>query len=122
MRHWLVYTLVRLGVFALVLALLLQVRLESLSTGVHWVLSALLAMAASFCIGYIFLGRQKRDIAGDLERATRRGADELAEDEQLDAAEDAALTSTEPDLTATGPGDAAAPEPVASERDRRREP
>ncbi|MFB2554360.1 DUF4229 domain-containing protein [Herbiconiux liangxiaofengii] len=54
-RTWLVYTLIRLGVFAVVLALLLLLQLEP------WI-AAVIAAIISLCISIIFL-RKPREAA-----------------------------------------------------------
>ena len=77
MKPALAYGLLRVGVFAVVFALLLLVRVDL------WWLWAVVAAVVSLCVGYIFFGRL-RDAAAR-EFADRRAArihapDESAED------------------------------------------
>ncbi len=63
MKPWLAYTLVRLGIFAVALAVLLIV-------GVWPWLAAIVAAVIGFCVAYIFFGRLRTAMA--LELAERR--------------------------------------------------
>ncbi|UDF12321.1 DUF4229 domain-containing protein [Antiquaquibacter oligotrophicus] len=60
MKPWVAYTLVRVGVFAVALAVLMLV-------GIEWWLAAILAAVIGFCVSYIFFGKLRdavnRDIA-----------------------------------------------------------
>ncbi|HWH26735.1 MAG TPA: DUF4229 domain-containing protein [Pseudolysinimonas sp.] len=83
MRPWITYTLLRLGLFAVSLIVLMLI-------GVPLWLAAILAAAIGFCVSYIFFPRLRERVAVDLAAArTRRnpdpvatpvGADESAED------------------------------------------
>lgn len=76
MKPWLAYSLVRVGVFALVFAVLM------LST-VPWWLSAIIAAIVGLCVGYIFFGKLRDAVAIDIaERRARPAgdADSAAED------------------------------------------
>lgn len=76
MPAWLQYTLIRLGVFGVALAILLVV-------GVPWLLAALLAAVIGFCVGYIFFRDLRLRMAAELANARSRpatGDDEDAED------------------------------------------
>ena len=76
MKPWLAYSLVRVGVFALVFALLMLAN-------VQWWLSAILAAIVGFCVGYVFFGRLRDRVALDIaeRRARPTGdADSRAED------------------------------------------
>jgi L-lactate permease len=88
-RTWLVYTLIRVGVFAVVLALLLLLQLEP------WI-AAVIAAIISLCISIIFL-RKPREAAsrtlfearqnrGQASRQTGpvRSEDEDVEDDAVD--------------------------------------
>ena len=73
------YSLVRVGVFAVVLAILLVV-------GVPWWLAAIIAAVVGLCVAYIFFGRLRDAVALDIvERRSRttKDADQLAEDVDL---------------------------------------
>lgn len=70
------YSLIRVGVFLLVFAVLLV-------TPVYWWVAAIIAAVVSLCVGYIFFGGLRDAVALDL--AARRGkpvvdADTTAED------------------------------------------
>ena len=82
---WLWYTLVRLGVFAVTLGVLLVLLpIEP------WI-TAILAAVIAFCLSYIFLGRQRAAVAEQLAAARARAAEPDADD----AAEDAAVYDSE---------------------------
>jgi divalent metal cation (Fe/Co/Zn/Cd) transporter len=73
-KPWVLYSLIRVGVFVLVLALLLL-------TPLPWWLAAVIAAVVSLCVGYIFFGKLRDAVALDL--ATRRAprdSDAEAED------------------------------------------
>ena len=70
------YSLVRIGVFAIALAVLLVV-------GVPWWLAAIIAAVIGLCVAYIFFGKLRDAVAVDIaERRSRttKDADQLAED------------------------------------------
>jgi hypothetical protein len=68
-KPWLAYSLLRVGVFALVFALLMLADVE-------WWLSALIAAIVGFCVGYVFFGRLRDRVALDIaERRARPAAD-----------------------------------------------
>ena len=76
MKPWVAYSLVRLGVFALVFAILMV-------ASVPWWLSALIAAIVGLCIGYIFFGKLRNEVALDIARRRSRpagDADTAAED------------------------------------------
>ncbi|TPX01586.1 DUF4229 domain-containing protein [Schumannella luteola] len=94
MPAWLRYALIRVGVFALVFAVLLLL-------GFHYVWAGLIAAVVGFCVGFIFFRGQRDEVATQLaNRKPRRTTDESVED-----AEDA--------------GDTVAPSAPASEGDGR---
>jgi len=75
-KPWLAYSLVRLGVFALVFAVLMLAN-------VAWWLSAIIAAIIGLCVGYIFFGKLRDQVALDIvaRRARPAGdADSAAED------------------------------------------
>ena len=81
---WLWYTLLRLGIFAVVLAVLLLVMPVP-----PWV-SAIIAAIIALCISFIFLSAPRARIAGQLDRRRRgvtdpRSTDDEAEDEAVDS-------------------------------------
>ena len=76
MKPWLAYSLLRLGVFAVVFALLMVAN-------VPWWLSAIIAAVIGLCVGYIFFGKLRDAVALDIaaRRARPAGdADTAAED------------------------------------------
>ncbi len=79
MKPWLAYTLVRLGIFAVALAVLLII-------GVWPWLAAIVAAVIGFCVAYIFFGRLRTAMALEIaERRTRptKDVDADAEDATL---------------------------------------
>lgn len=73
------YSLVRVGVFAVVLAILLVV-------GVPWWLAAIIAAVVGLCVAYIFFGRLRDAVALDIadrRSRTTKDADQVAEDADL---------------------------------------
>lgn len=83
-RKWVVYSLIRLGIFALALAVLLFV-------GVNIWVAAFAAAAVGFCASYIFL-RGPRDAVAksivDIRSAKIRDVDNDLENDVLDRLED----------------------------------
>ena len=78
MKPWVAYSLLRLGVFAVVFALLMVAN-------VPWWLSAVIAAVIGLCVGYIFFGKLRDAVALDIaaRRARPTGdADSAAEDAQ----------------------------------------
>ena len=59
MKPWLAYSLVRLGVFAVVFALLMLANVP------FW-LAAIIAAVVGLCVGYIFFGRLRDAVALDI--------------------------------------------------------
>ena len=75
-KPWVAYSLIRLGVFAAVLAILLLAN-------VPWWLSAIIAAIVGLCVAYIFFGKLRDAVALDIaERRARPTADtdSVAED------------------------------------------
>ena len=79
-RVWLVYSLLRVALFAVPFALLMVANIP-------WYWAAIVAAIISLCASYIFLGRQRQAMAEDLS-AIRRGRKRPIED---NSAEDAAI-------------------------------
>lgn len=76
MKPWIAYSLVRIGVFAVVFAALLFTPLPT------W-LAAVVAAVVGLCVGYIFFGKLRDAVALDIaERRARPAgdADSAAED------------------------------------------
>jgi divalent metal cation (Fe/Co/Zn/Cd) transporter len=69
------YSLVRVGVFAIALAVLLVV-------GLDWWLAAILAAVIGLCVAYIFFGKLRDAVALDL--ADRRGRASTDSDTQVE--------------------------------------
>lgn len=59
MKPWVLYSLVRVGLFAIVFALLLL-------TPIPWWLSAIIAAVIGLCVAYIFFGRLRDAVALDI--------------------------------------------------------
>lgn len=83
MKAWLVYTLVRLGIFAAVLAVLLVI-------GLRWYWAAIGAALIGLLVSYIALPRLRGEVTSNI--ASRRGrtehdADSDFEDDFVDAAD-----------------------------------
>lgn len=76
MRPWIAYTLVRLGLFAGVFALLYLLGLE-------WWLAAILAAVIGFLVAYIFFRNLRGRMAGELSQA-RAGADTRSDEDVED--------------------------------------
>ena len=77
MKPWLQYALIRVGIFAVVFAVLYVLRPDL------WWAWAIGAAVISLCVGYIFFGKLRGRIAADI--AARRAdttptVDEVAED------------------------------------------
>ena len=88
MKAWLVYTLARLGIFAVALAVLLVI-------GLRWYWATILAALVGLLVSYIALPRLRSDVTASL--ANRRGkpehdADSDFEDDFVDAADTDAPT------------------------------
>lgn len=88
-RTWVWYSLVRVGLFAVVLAVLLLVLPVA-----PWI-STLLAAVIAFCVSFIFLGRPRAELAQDLDRM-RRGERAPVVEPTDDDVEDAAVEGTAP--------------------------
>lgn len=74
MKPWITYTLIRLGIFAAVFALLYGLL------QVHWALAAALAALIGLSVSYLFFSRQRdAAVAALAARAKATGEDELAE-------------------------------------------
>jgi hypothetical protein len=76
MPTWLLYTLIRVGIFGGVFALLFLL-------GVDWLLAAIAAALIGFCVSYIFFRPLRTRVATDLaatRTSTRVPDDESAED------------------------------------------
>jgi ABC-type bacteriocin/lantibiotic exporter with double-glycine peptidase domain len=71
-RQWIVYSLIRLGIFAVLLALLLVLQVNPF-------VAAFGAAAVAFCISYIFLKRRRDEVAKTMVRAKASGARSVPE-------------------------------------------
>jgi hypothetical protein len=78
MAPWVRYSIIRVGLFALLFTIVLLLGIEL------WI-SALVATLMAFSLSYIFFSRQRdllaRDIATRVERKRHRDADTIAEDD-----------------------------------------
>jgi hypothetical protein len=77
MTPWVRYSLIRIGLFAALFAILMV-------TGIEWWMSALVATVMAFSLSYIFFVRQRdalaRDLAARVERKKQPDLDAIAED------------------------------------------
>ncbi|MBX3099411.1 MAG: DUF4229 domain-containing protein [Salinibacterium sp.] len=76
MKPWVTYSLVRIGIFAAVFAILMLAN-------VTWWLSAIIAATIGLCVGYIFFGKLRNAVALDIVQRRARPAgdvDTAAED------------------------------------------
>lgn len=93
-RYWLVYTVVRVLLFAVPFGLVVAVNADL------WPLAAVIGAVVSFCGSYIFLRTQREAMAADLAAVAagrrRPVEDDDSEDAALDAAERRAAGSTSP--------------------------
>lgn len=83
-RQWIIYSLIRVGVFAVALALLLVMQ-------VNVYLAAIVAAVIGFCVSFIFLRRQREAVSTtlDLLRVNKvKDRDNDIENEALDRFED----------------------------------
>jgi hypothetical protein len=79
-RKWILYSLIRVGVFAVALAVLIL-----LSVNVY--IAAIGAAIIGFCVSYLFLGKQRRDVAATIDHYRNqkiRDDDNDVENEALD--------------------------------------
>ena len=90
MTPWVRYSIIRIGLFAVLFALLMV-------TGIEWWISALVATVMAFSISYIFFVRQRdalaRDLARRVERKTSSDDDAAAEDDAIASEGDGASKS-----------------------------
>ena len=85
MRATIKYTVIRIAIFAVVLAVLLLI-------GTPWYFAAPLAAIAGLAVSYIFFRRVRDQMAVELAtRGKRNNRDEVIPDDADTAAEDAAL-------------------------------
>ena len=87
MTPWVRYSIIRIGLFAVLFALLMV-------TGIEWWISALVATVMAFSISYIFFVRQRdalaRDLARRVERKNSSDDDAAAEDDAVASEGDSA--------------------------------
>jgi hypothetical protein len=85
-RQWIVYSLIRVGVFALALAALILL-------GLNVYIAAIGAAIIGFCVSYLFLGKQRRNVAATIDRYRNQ----KIRDDDNDVENDA-LDRLDPDL------------------------
>ncbi|MBK4349020.1 DUF4229 domain-containing protein [Lacisediminihabitans changchengi] len=87
-RQWIVYSAIRLGIFALILAILVVV-------GVNPIFAAIGSAAISFCLSYIFLTKQRDAVARSVvtirSKKTSTDLDNDLENEAIDRLENRKL-------------------------------
>lgn len=80
MTRWIFYSLIRIGLFAVLFAILMVL-------GIEWWLSAILATIMAFSLAYIFFYRQRVELANDLkariERSKKPDPDSAVEDDMI---------------------------------------
>lgn len=79
-RQWILYSLIRVGVFTVALAVCLIV-------GMNVFLATIVAAVIGFCISFIFLGKQRQAVSTSIDhlRTTKsRDVDNEIENEALD--------------------------------------
>lgn len=74
MKPWVLYSLIRVGVFAVVFALLYLVA------SLEWWIAALLAAAIGFCVAYLFFRPQRDELVRSIRSRPANLSDEAAED------------------------------------------
>ncbi len=82
-RTWVLYSVIRVGVFFAVFALLMVYDIS-------WWLSAILAAIISLCVSYLFLRKPRERLAQNLYEL-RHGTAEVSSDNDDDEVEDAAV-------------------------------
>lgn len=85
MRSWILYSALRLGLFAVLFAGGYALAVHLWGAGLlSAAAAAIVAALAAFCLSYIFFGRLRARVAGELAAsrrpAPRTGSDEDAED------------------------------------------
>ncbi|MES2093135.1 MAG: DUF4229 domain-containing protein [Actinomycetota bacterium] len=83
-RQWIYFSLIRVGTFAAVLAILMVL-------GVNVIVAAIGAAVIGFCVSYIFLRKQREAVSssiGHLRARKDRDADNELENEALDRFEE----------------------------------
>ena len=75
MKPWVLYTLIRVGVFAAVFALLYVLA------GLEWWIAALIAAAVGLCVAYLFFRPQRDELVRSIGTPrVRPNTDESVED------------------------------------------
>ena len=75
MKTWVVYSLLRVALFAAALTLLLLLNVPG------WI-AAIVAAIISFCVSYLFFGRQRAKVAALMQRSRDAGQ---ADDDEYDS-------------------------------------
>ena len=89
MRSWILYSVIRIGIFAAAFALLFW-----LLGGEFWWLAAICAALIALCLSYIFLNGMRQRVAADLAARVHRPAKRSDVDAEV---EDAAVDRTQHD-------------------------
>ena len=80
MKPWVKYTFIRLGIFAVALAVLLVIRIDPY-------IATIVAAIVGLCVSYIFFAPLRRRVALDLaarrSKPETRHGDDIAEDEEI---------------------------------------
>jgi hypothetical protein len=80
-KHWLVYTVTRLGVFAAVLAVFMII-------GFGWLYSTLIAAALSLAFSLIFLSKQREALSSDIYNRVKKNREVGIDDADSDLEND----------------------------------
>jgi hypothetical protein len=80
-KHWLVYTVARLGVFAAVLTVFMLI-------GFGWLYSTLIAAALSLAFSLIFLSNQREALSSDIYNRVKKNKDVGIDDSDSDLEND----------------------------------
>jgi uncharacterized membrane protein YraQ (UPF0718 family) len=78
-RAWIVYSIIRLGIFAVALGALLLLQVEP-------VVAALLAAVIGLCVSYIFLRGPREKVAQDIHARRFGGRDDKDDDNDVENA------------------------------------
>jgi ABC-type bacteriocin/lantibiotic exporter with double-glycine peptidase domain len=87
MRAWVLFTIVRVGIFAVLFAAIYAATAQLGSFA--WAGAAIIAALLAFCISYIFFGKLRARVASEMAqrgraRSAKAGSDEAAEDSPVD--------------------------------------
>ena len=87
MRAWVLFTIVRVGLFAVLFAVIYALTAQI--GAFAWAGAAVVAALLAFCISYIFFGKLRARVATEMaerarDRRAKSGSDEATEDTVID--------------------------------------